>query len=57
MIEISERDFDKEVLDVNGFEVINLGVEVPKEKFNQTLNDTCAPILGLSGFLTPPLMP
>jgi methanogenic corrinoid protein MtbC1 len=41
------------MLDVNGFEVTNLGVDVPKEKFIQALNDTSAPILGLSGFLTP----
>jgi len=41
------------MLDVNGFAVTNLGVDVPKEKFVQALNDTGAPILGLSGFLTP----
>jgi len=41
------------MLDVNGFEVINLGVDVPKEKFIQAMNDTKSPILGLSGFLTP----
>jgi methanogenic corrinoid protein MtbC1 len=41
------------MLDVNGFEVTNLGVDVSKEKFIQALKDTKAPILGLSGFLTP----
>jgi methanogenic corrinoid protein MtbC1 len=41
------------MLDVNGFEVTNLGVDVPKEKFIQAMQDTKAPILGLSGFLTP----
>jgi methanogenic corrinoid protein MtbC1 len=41
------------MLDVNGFEVTNLGVDVPKEKFVQALKDTKAPVLGLSGFLTP----
>jgi 5-methyltetrahydrofolate--homocysteine methyltransferase len=41
------------MLDVNGFEVTNLGVDVPVEKFVQTMKDTKAPILGLSGFLTP----
>jgi methanogenic corrinoid protein MtbC1 len=41
------------MLDVNGFEVTNLGVDVPKEKFVQAVRDTKAPIVGLSGFLTP----
>jgi methanogenic corrinoid protein MtbC1 len=41
------------MLDVNGFEVTNLGVDVSKEKFIQAIKDTKAPILGLSGFLTP----
>ena len=41
------------MLDVNGFEVTNLGVDVSKEKFIQALKDTQAPVLGLSGFLTP----
>ena len=41
------------MLDVNGFEVTNLGVDVSKEKFVQALKDTQAPVLGLSGFLTP----
>lgn len=41
------------MLDVNGFEVTNLGVDVPVEKFVKAVQDTKAPILGLSGFLTP----
>jgi 5-methyltetrahydrofolate--homocysteine methyltransferase len=41
------------MLDVNGFEVTNLGVDVSKEKFVKAVQDTRAPILGLSGFLTP----
>ncbi len=41
------------MLDVNGFEVTNLGVDVSKEKFIQAVKDTKAPIVGLSGFLTP----
>ncbi len=41
------------MLDVNGFEVTNLGVDVPIEKFVQAVKDTKAPVLGLSGFLTP----
>jgi methanogenic corrinoid protein MtbC1 len=38
------------MLDVNGFEVTNLGVDVAKEKFVQAVKDTKAPIVGLSGF-------
>ena len=41
------------MLDVNGFEVHNLGVDVPKEKFVDKVKETKAPIVGLSGFLTP----
>jgi len=41
------------MLDVNGFEVTNLGVDVPIEKFVKAVRDTKAPVLGLSGFLTP----
>jgi methanogenic corrinoid protein MtbC1 len=41
------------MLDVNGFEVTNLGVDVPVDKFVQAMKDTKAPVLGLSGFLTP----
>lgn len=41
------------MLDVNGFDVTNLGVDVPVEKFVKAMKDTQAPVLGLSGFLTP----
>ena len=41
------------MLDVNGFDVTNLGVDVAIEKFVQAMKDTKAPVLGLSGFLTP----
>ena len=40
------------MLDVSGFEVYNLGVDVPAEKFVEKLKETGAPILALSGFLT-----
>jgi methanogenic corrinoid protein MtbC1 len=40
------------MLNVNGFEVYNLGVDVPAEKFVEKMKETSAPILGLSGFLT-----
>jgi 5-methyltetrahydrofolate--homocysteine methyltransferase len=41
------------MLDVNGFDVTNLGVDVPIEKFVEAVKETKAPIVGLSGFLTP----
>ena len=41
------------MLDVNGFDVTNLGVDVPIEKFVDAVKKTKAPIVGLSGFLTP----
>jgi methanogenic corrinoid protein MtbC1 len=40
------------MLSVNGFEVYNLGVDVPVEKFVEKMKETEAPVLGLSGFLT-----
>ena len=41
------------MLDVNGYDVTSLGVDVPVEKFVQAMKDTKSPVLGLSGFLTP----
>jgi len=40
------------MLDVNGFEVHDLGVDVPVQKFVDKVKETNAPIVGLSGFLT-----
>ena len=40
------------MLDLNGFEVIDLGVDVPPAKFVETVKETGAKIVGLSGFLT-----
>ena len=40
------------MLDINGFEVTDLGVDVAPEKFVETVNATGAKIVGLSGFLT-----
>jgi methanogenic corrinoid protein MtbC1 len=40
------------MLNVNGFDVHNLGVDVPVEKFVEKMKETKAPVLGLSGFLT-----
>jgi methanogenic corrinoid protein MtbC1 len=40
------------MLNVNGFDVYNLGVDVPPKKFVEKIKETSAPVLGLSGFLT-----
>ena len=40
------------MLDSNGFEVHNLGVDVPIENFIVKIKETKAPIVALSGFLT-----
>jgi methanogenic corrinoid protein MtbC1 len=40
------------MLDVNGFEVYDLGVDVPAQKFVNKIKESGAPIVGLSGFLT-----
>jgi trimethylamine corrinoid protein len=40
------------MLDVNGFEVYDLGVDVTPAKFVEKIKETDAPIVGLSGFLT-----
>jgi methanogenic corrinoid protein MtbC1 len=39
------------MLEVNGFEVYDLGVDVPVQKFVDKINETGTPIVGLSGFL------
>jgi methanogenic corrinoid protein MtbC1 len=40
------------MLDVNGFEVYDLGVDVPAQAFVDKIKESGAPIVGLSGFLT-----
>lgn len=40
------------MLDVNGFEVYDLGIDVPKEKFVEKIKEVKPQIVGLSGFLT-----
>lgn len=40
------------MLDVNRFEVLDLGVDVPPERFVATVQETGATVVGLSGFLT-----
>jgi methanogenic corrinoid protein MtbC1 len=40
------------MLDVNGFNVTDLGIDVPKEKFVDAVKSTGSTVVGLSGFLT-----
>ena len=40
------------MLDVNGFEVLDLGVDVPSEKFLEAIRKFKPQVVGLSGFLT-----
>jgi methanogenic corrinoid protein MtbC1 len=40
------------MLDVNGFDVIDLGIDVPIQKFVDTIKESGSTIVGLSGFLT-----
>ena len=40
------------MLDVNGFEVLDLGVDVPPKKFVDAIKDFQPQVVGLSGFLT-----
>jgi 5-methyltetrahydrofolate--homocysteine methyltransferase len=40
------------MLDVNGFEVVDLGIDVPVQKFVDTIKETGSKVVGLSGFLT-----
>ena len=40
------------MLDVNGFEVHDLGIDVPAQKFVDTIKETGSKVVGLSGFLT-----
>jgi methanogenic corrinoid protein MtbC1 len=46
------KDIVTFMLDVNGFEVNDLGVDVPEQKFVDKIKETGASIVGLSGFLT-----
>ena len=40
------------MLDVNGYEVFDLGIDVPAQKFVDTIKKTGSTVVGLSGFLT-----
>jgi 5-methyltetrahydrofolate--homocysteine methyltransferase len=40
------------MLDVSGFEVFDLGIDVPAQKFVDKIKETGSKVVGLSGFLT-----
>lgn len=46
------KDIVSFMLDLNGFEVTDLGVDVPPAKFVEAVKETGATVVGLSGFLT-----
>ncbi len=46
------KDIVAFMLDINGFAVTDLGVDVPPAKFVKAVQETGATIVGLSGFLT-----
>jgi 5-methyltetrahydrofolate--homocysteine methyltransferase len=46
------KDIVAFMLDINGFEVTDLGVDVPPAKFVEAVQQTGAQVVGLSGFLT-----
>lgn len=46
------KDMVAFMLDVNGFEVIDLGIDVPAREFVDTIKESGSKIVGLSGFLT-----
>jgi 5-methyltetrahydrofolate--homocysteine methyltransferase len=46
------KDVVKFMLDANGFDVLDLGVDVPADKFIESLKEYKPDVLALSGFLT-----
>jgi 5-methyltetrahydrofolate--homocysteine methyltransferase len=46
------KDVVSFMLDVNGFEVLDLGVDVPPDKFVEAIKEFQPQVIGLSGFLT-----
>lgn len=46
------KDIVVTMLDINGFDVIDLGVDVPVAKFVEATKSSGAKVVGLSGFLT-----
>lgn len=46
------KDIVAFMMDISGFEVIDLGIDVPKDKIVAKIKETQPQIVGLSGFLT-----
>ncbi len=46
------KDIVVTMLDINGYEVLDLGVDVPNERFVEAARDFKPDVIGLSGFLT-----
>ena len=46
------KDVVKFMLDANGFEVLDLGIDVPAEKFIESIKEFKPQVVALSGFLT-----
>ena len=46
------KDIVAFMFDISGFEVYDLGIDVPSQKFVEKIKETKAEIVGLSGFLT-----
>lgn len=46
------KDIVAFMFDISGFEVYDLGIDVPPQKFVEKIKETGAEIVGLSGFLT-----
>ncbi len=46
------KDLVAFMLDVSGFQVTDLGIDVPVEKFVDAIKETGSTVVGLSGFLT-----
>ncbi|PKN62044.1 MAG: hypothetical protein CVU57_26515 [Deltaproteobacteria bacterium HGW-Deltaproteobacteria-15] len=40
------------MLDISGYDVLDLGIDVPKQKFVDAVKETGSKVVGLSGFLT-----
>jgi methanogenic corrinoid protein MtbC1 len=40
------------MLDISGYEVVDLGIDVPAQKFVDAIKETGSKVVGLSGFLT-----
>jgi 5-methyltetrahydrofolate--homocysteine methyltransferase len=46
------KDIVTFMLEVNGFEVLDLGIDVPRDQFVDSIKDFNPQVVGLSGFLT-----